>query len=140
MESKELEQIKREIDIKLATEIAKNVVHEMSKMENAKSNVKIFSIISILFAIICTVCVAFTSLVGYKLLYFLDNIVIEQTTEDVVLDSYTGTESYGDAITVYNSGNNSNVSNSGNITNNGSTNQKKTGTGGEANGKSNDED
>ena len=103
MENKDIEEIKKEIDIKLASEIAKSVVHEMSKMENAKSNVKLFTFISILMCVISLICIIFTSFVSIKLIDFMNSmeIVIEtETTEDVAFDAQSDT---GDANNIYNS-------------------------------------
>ena len=103
MENKDIEEIKKEIDIKLASEIAKSVVHEMSKMENAKSNVKLFTFISIMMCVISLICIIFTSFVSIKLIDFMNSmeIVIEtETTEDVAFDAQSDT---GDANNIYNS-------------------------------------
>ena len=88
MENKDIEEIKKEIDIKLASEIAKSVVHEMSKMENAKSNIKLFTFISIMMCIISLICIIFTSFVSIKLIDFMSSteVVVEEDT----IDTQTG--------------------------------------------------
>ena len=88
MENKDIEEIKKEIDIKLASEIAKSVVHEMSKMENAKSNVKLFTFISIIMCIISLICIIFTSFVGIKLIDFMNST--EVVVEEETIDTQTG--------------------------------------------------
>lgn len=88
MENKDIEEIKKEIDIKLASEIAKSVVHEMSKMENAKSNIKLFTFISILMCIISLICIIFTSFVGIKLIDFMNST--EVVVEEETIDTQTG--------------------------------------------------
>ena len=102
MENKDIEEIKKEIDIKLASEIAKSVVHEMSKMENAKSNIKLFTFISILMCIISLICIIFTSFVGIKLIDFMNSteVVVEKET----IDTQTGN---GDISNIGNDYNNS---------------------------------
>lgn len=102
MENKDIEEIKKEIDIKLASEIAKSVVHEMSKMENAKSNVKLFTFISIMMCVISLICIIFTSFVSIKLIDFMSSteVVIETETEDIAFDAQSDT---GDANNIYNS-------------------------------------
>lgn len=88
MENKDIEEIKKEIDIKLASEIAKSVVHEMSKMENAKSNVKLFTFISIMMCVISLICIIFTSFVGIKLIDFMNST--EVVVEEETIDTQTG--------------------------------------------------
>lgn len=88
MENKDIEEIKKEIDIKLASEIAKSVVHEMSKMENAKSNIKLFTFISILMCIISLICIIFTSFVSIKLIDFMNST--EVVVEEETIDTQTG--------------------------------------------------
>ena len=88
MENKDIEEIKKEIDIKLASEIAKSVVHEMSKMENAKSNIKLFTFISIMMCIISLICIIFTSFVGIKLIDFMNST--EAVVEKETIDTQTG--------------------------------------------------
>ena len=102
MENKDIEEIKKEIDIKLASEIAKSVVHEMSKMENAKSNVKLFTFISIMMCVISLICIIFTSFVGIKLIDFMNSteVVVEKET----IDTQTGN---GDISNIGNDYNNS---------------------------------
>lgn len=102
MENKDIEEIKKEIDIKLASEIAKSVVHEMSKMENAKSNVKLFTFISILMCVISLICIIFTSFVGIKLIDFMSST--EVVVEEDVIDTQTGN---GDISNIGNDYNNS---------------------------------
>lgn len=100
MENKDIEEIKKEIDIKLASEIAKSVVHEMSKMENAKSNVKLFTFISILMCVISLICIIFTSFVGIKLIDFMSSteVVVEEDAIEFGAESESG-----DANNIYNS-------------------------------------
>lgn len=100
MENKDIEEIKKEIDIKLASEIAKSVVHEMSKMENAKSNIKLFTFISILMCIISLICIIFTSFVGIKLIDFMNSteVVVEEEAVKFGAESESG-----DANNIYNS-------------------------------------
>lgn len=100
MENKDIEEIKKEIDIKLASEIAKSVVHEMSKMENAKSNIKLFTFISILMCIISLICIIFTSFVGIKLIDFMNST--EVVVEEEAIEFGAESES-GDANNIYNS-------------------------------------
>ena len=88
MENKDIEEIKKEIDIKLASEIAKSVVHEMSKMENAKSNIKLFTFISIMMCIISLICIIFTSFVGIKLIDFMNST--EAVVEEETIATQTG--------------------------------------------------
>ena len=88
MENKDIEEIKKEIDIKLASEIAKSVVHEMSKMENAKSNIKLFTFISIMMCIISLICIIFTSFVSIKLIDFMNST--EVVVEEETIDTQTG--------------------------------------------------
>ena len=102
MEDKDIEEIKKEIDIKLASEIAKSVVHEMSKMENAKSNIKLFTFISILMCIISLICIIFTSFVGIKLIDFMNST--EVVVEEETIDTQTGN---GDISNIGNDYNNS---------------------------------
>ena len=102
MENKDIEEIKKEIDIKLASEIAKSVVHEMSKMENAKSNVKLFTFISILMCVISLICIIFTSFVGIKLIDFMSST--EVVVEEETIDTQTGN---GDISNIGNDYNNS---------------------------------
>ena len=102
MENKDIEEIKKEIDIKLASEIAKSVVHEMSKMENAKSNIKLFTFISILMCIISLICIIFTSFVGIKLIDFMNST--EVVVEEETIDTQTGN---GDISNIGNDYNNS---------------------------------
>ena len=49
MKKEDLEELKRDIDIKLATEISRSTVHEMAKQEIAQSQIKTFKIICIIF-------------------------------------------------------------------------------------------
>ena len=102
MENKDIEEIKKEIDIKLASEIAKSVVHEMSKMENAKSNVKLFTFISILMCVISLICIIFTSFVSIKLIDFMSST--EVVVEEETIDTQTGN---GDISNIGNDYNNS---------------------------------
>ena len=100
MENKDIEEIKKEIDIKLASEIAKSVVHEMSKMENAKSNIKLFTFISILMCVISLICIIFTSFVSIKLIDFMNST--EVVVEEEAIEFGAESES-GDANNIYNS-------------------------------------
>ena len=100
MENKDIEEIKKEIDIKLASEIAKSVVHEMSKMENAKSNIKLFTFISIMMCIISLICIIFTSFVSIKLIDFMSST--EVVVEEEAVKFGAKSES-GDANNIYNS-------------------------------------
>lgn len=102
MENKDIEEIKKEIDIKLASEIAKSVVHEMSKMENAKSNIKLFTFISIMMCIISLICIIFTSFVSIKLIDFMSGT--EVVVEEETIDTQTGN---GDISNIGNDYNNS---------------------------------
>ena len=102
MKNKEIEEIKKEIDIKLASEIAKSVVHEMSKMENAKSNVKLFTFISIMMCVISLICIIFTSFVSIKLIDFMSST--EVVVEEETIDTQTGN---GDISNIGNDYNNS---------------------------------
>lgn len=101
MENKDIEEIKKEIDIKLASEIAKSVVHEMSKMENAKSNVKLFTFISIMMCVISLICIIFTSFVSIKLIDFMNST--EVVVEEETIDTQTGN---GDVSNIGNDYNN----------------------------------
>lgn len=102
MENKDIEEIKKEIDIKLASEIAKSVVHEMSKMENAKSNIKLFTFISIMMCVISLICIIFTSFVSIKLIDFMSST--EVVVEEETIDTQTGN---GDISNIGNDYNNS---------------------------------
>lgn len=110
MEKKEFEEIENNIDMKLATEISKSYVQEMSKLENTKSQIKIFKIICILFAIIMLICVSFTSTVSLQLIRFLDNVIVTEDTENVAMDTSTGDYS-GSAINMYNNGSGNSLNN-----------------------------
>lgn len=101
MENKEIEELGKNIDMKLATEISKSYVHEMSKLETAKSQINVFKIICIIFAIVMLICVTFTSTVSLQLMRLIDNIVIvDESTEDVDMSAETGDGS-GSAINLY---------------------------------------
>lgn len=114
MEKKEFEEIENNIDMKLATEISKSYVQEMSKLESTKSQIKIFKIICILFAIIMLICVSFTSTVSLQLIRFLDNVIVtDDETENVAMDTSTGDYS-GSAINMYNNGSGNSLNNGNN--------------------------
>lgn len=100
MGNKDIEEIKKEIDIKLASEIAKSVVHEMSKMENAKSNVKLFTFISIMMCVISLICIIFTSFVSIKLIDFMSSTEVVVEEEAV---KFGAERESGDANNIYNS-------------------------------------
>lgn len=110
MENKDIEELGKNIDMKLATEISKSYVHEMSKLETAKSQINVFKIICIIFAIVMLICVTFTSTVSLQLMKLIDNIVIvdESTERDVDMSAETGDGS-GSAINLY--GDNNSISN-----------------------------
>lgn len=111
MENKDIEELGKNIDMKLATEISKSYVHEMSKLETAKSQIGIFKIICIIFAIVMLICVTFTSTVSLQLMKLIDNIVIvEEDTDKVTMETETGDGS-GSAINMYNNGSNNSLSN-----------------------------
>lgn len=110
MENKEIEELRKNIDMKLATEISKSYVHEMSKLETAKSQINVFKIICIIFAIVMLICVTFTSTVSLQLMKLIDNIVIVDEYDDVSMDTSTGDNS-GSAINMYNNGSNNSLSN-----------------------------
>lgn len=98
MKKEDLEELKRDIDIKLATEISRSTVHEMAKQEIAQSQIKTFKIICIIFAITMLICVVSTSICCTQLIRFMDNIVV---VEDVTMGAETGDGS-GSAINLYN--------------------------------------
>lgn len=98
MKKEEIEELKRDIDLKLATEISRSTVQEMAKQENVKSQIKTFKIICIIFAITMLINVIFTSITCIQLIKLMDNIVIVE--EDVTLDAQTGDGS-GSAINLY---------------------------------------
>lgn len=100
MENKKIEELGKNIDMKLATEISKSYVHEMSKLETAKSQINVFKIICIIFAIVMLICVTFTSTVSLQLMRLIDNIVVVRETEDVDMSAETGDGS-GSAINLY---------------------------------------
>ena len=106
MKKEDLEELKRDIDIKLATEISRSTVHEMAKQEIAQSQIKTFKIICIIFAITMLICVVSTSICCTQLIRLVDNCVIVE--EDVTMDSETGDGS-GSAINLY--GDNNTLSN-----------------------------
>lgn len=110
MKKEDLEELKRDIDIKLATEISRSTVHEMAKQEIAQSQIKTFKIICIIFAITMLICVVSTSICCTQLIRFMDSVVVteEVTTEDINMDAETGDGS-GSAINLY--GDNSTISN-----------------------------
>lgn len=105
MKKEDLEELKRDIDIKLATEISRSTVHEMAKQEIAQSQIKTFKIICIIFAITMLICVVSTSICCTQLIRFMDNIVVE---EDVTMDAETGDGS-GSAINLYGDSNSINA-------------------------------
>lgn len=109
MENKEIEELGKNIDMKLATEISKSYVHEMSKLETAKSQINVFKIICIIFAIVMLICVTFTSTVSLQLMKLIDNIVVVEEDE-ITMDTSTGDNS-GSAINMYNNGSNNSLSN-----------------------------
>lgn len=109
MENKDIEELEKNIDMKLATEISKSYVHEMSKLETAKSQIGIFKIICIIFAIVMLICVTFTSTVSLQLMKLIDNIVVVEEDE-ITMDTSTGDNS-GSAINMYNNGSNNSLSN-----------------------------
>lgn len=106
MKKEDLEELKRDIDIKLATEISRSTVHEMAKQEIAQSQIKTFKIICIIFAITMLICVVSTSICCTQLIRLVDNCVIVE--EDVTMDAETGDGS-GSAINLY--GDNNTLSN-----------------------------
>lgn len=106
MKKEDLEELKRDIDIKLATEISRSTVHEMAKQEIAQSQIKTFKIICIIFAITMLICVVSTSICCTQLIKLIDNCVIVE--EDVTMDAETG-DSSGSAINLY--GDNNTLSN-----------------------------
>lgn len=109
MKKEDLEELKRDIDIKLATEISRSTVHEMAKQEIAQSQIKTFKIICIIFAITMLICVVSTSICCTQLIRFMDNIVVvEDTSETINMDAETGDGS-GSAINLY--GDNNTLSN-----------------------------
>jgi hypothetical protein len=105
MKKEDLEELKRDIDIKLATEISRSTVHEMAKQEIAQSQIKTFKIICIIFAITMLICVVSTSICCTQLIRFMDNIVVE---EDVTMDAETRDGS-GSAINLYGDSNSINA-------------------------------
>lgn len=108
MKKEDLEELKRDIDIKLATEISRSTVHEMAKQEIAQSQIKTFKIICIIFAITMLICVVSTCFAQLQLIKFIENTVIVREVEDVTMDAETGDDS-GNAINLY--GDNSTISN-----------------------------
>lgn len=107
MKKEDLEELKRDIDIKLATEISRSTVHEMAKQEIAQSQIKTFKIICIIFAITMLICVVSTSICCTQLIRFMDSIVIERV-EEVDMDAQTGDGS-GSAINLYGDSNSINA-------------------------------
>ena len=107
MKKEDLEELKRDIDIKLATEISKSTVHEMAKQEIAQSQIKTFKIICIIFAITMLICVVSTCFAQLQLIKFIDSIVIERV-EEVDMDAQTGDGS-GSAINLYGDSNSINA-------------------------------
>lgn len=107
MKKEDLEELKRDIDIKLATEISRSTVHEMAKQEIAQSQIKTFKIICIIFAITMLICVVSTCFAQLQLIKFMDSIVIERV-EEVDMDAQTGDGS-GSAINLYGDSNSINA-------------------------------
>ena len=107
MKKEDLEELKRDIDIKLATEISRSTVHEMAKQEIAQSQIKTFKIICIIFAITMLICVVSTCFAQLQLIKFMDSIVIERV-EEVDMDAETG-DSSGSAINLYGDSNSINA-------------------------------
>lgn len=105
MDDKAMDKIKREIDIKLATEISKATVHEMAKLKETKTN-KLFHITAMmLMAIITIICIIFTSIIGIKLIGFLNSfeVSVEEDTKQVNMDASSNS---GNANNFYKSSNN----------------------------------
>ena len=86
------EDIMKDIDIKLATEISKATVKEMAELRDTKTNKRFYTIAIILMSIICITCVIFTSIVGIKLIDFISNteIMIETEGEDINAETTNG--------------------------------------------------
>ncbi len=101
--------IMKDIDIKLATEISRATVREMAELRDTKTNKKFYTIAIILMSIICITCVIFTSIVGIKLIDFINST--EVVVEDEVIDLNAESDN-GNANNIYNnnsSGNNINL-------------------------------
>lgn len=108
MDDKEINKIKNEIDIKLATEISKATVHEMAKLKETKTNKIFHTITIIIMSIICIVCIIFTGTVGFETVSFLSSIdfveVVDETCkENINMDAESDN---GNATNLYNSNNN----------------------------------
>ena len=106
---KNKEDIMKDIDISIATEISKATVHEMAKLKDTKTNKMFYTVAIILMGIISLTCIVFTSFVGIKLIDFMSNT--EVVVEDEVVD-FNAESDNGNANNVYNSnssGNNINI-------------------------------
>lgn len=107
MDDKEINKIKNEIDIKLATEISKATVHEMAKLKETKTNKVFHTITIIIMSIICIVCIIFTGTVGFETVSFLRSIdfveVVDECNDKVNMDVKSDN---GNATNLYNSNNN----------------------------------
>ena len=90
MESKE--NIMKDIDIKLATEISRATVREMAELRDTKTNKKFYTIAIILMSIMCIICIIFTSIIGIKLIDFINSteIMIETEGEDIQAETTNG--------------------------------------------------
>lgn len=92
-----------EIDIKLASEIAKTTVHEMAQLKETKTNKMFHLVAMIIMSIICIVCIVFTSFVGLELIDFMKETEIVVETESA---DFTAESDNGNANNVYNSNSN----------------------------------
>lgn len=90
----------KDIDIKIATEIAKATVHEMAELRDTKTNKMFHLVAMIIMSIICIVCIVFTSFVGLELIDFMKETEIVVETES---DNFTAESDNGNANNVYNS-------------------------------------
>lgn len=90
----------KDIDIKIATEIARTTVHEMAELKETKTNKKFYIIAILIMGIICITCIIFTSFVGLKLIDFINST--EVVVEDEIIDLNAESDN-GNANNVYNS-------------------------------------
>lgn len=88
-----------EIDIKLASEIAKTTVHEMAQLKETKTNKTYLTVTMIIAATICLVCIFFTSFIGIKMIDFMSSFEIVAEEEKIDLDA---TSDSGNASNIYN--------------------------------------
>lgn len=80
----------KDIDIKIATEIAKATVHEMAELKDTKTNKMFYRVAIIIMGIICITCIIFTSFIGLELIDFMKSTEIVVENEDVSANTGDG--------------------------------------------------